>query len=83
MSNLLPNLRLAIEDLEISLGLSYLLEQELEFTTERFEKEIETNQLNIQEYQHKWRFISELYTKQLEEMQLRVNKIKELIENNN
>lgn len=80
---LIGHLQLAIEDLELSLGLSYLLEKELEFTTERFEKEIQNNQLNIQEYQHKWRFISLLHTKQLEETQLRIEKIKEIIDTNN
>lgn len=83
MGKLKENMQLAIEDLEISLELSHLIEKELEFTTARFEKEISSNQLNINEYQHKLNFITALHSQQLSELQLRLDTLKEMVENNN
>lgn len=83
MGKLKENMQLAIEDLEINLELSHLIEKELEFTTARFEKEISSNQLNINEYQHKLNFITALHSQQLSELHLRLDVLKEIVENNN
>lgn len=72
------DLRLSLEDMEISIEMARTLERELTFTHERFQKEIQQGNINIEEYQHKLKFIDAVYYRNVLELEERFKTVNEI-----
>lgn len=69
------DLRLALEDVDMAMELSLSLDREIDFVIRHFDKTNKIDQVNIEEYQHKLKFINMVYHQQVLELEDRLKKV--------
>lgn len=72
------DLRWVLEEMGNSVVMARTLEKEITFTHERFQKEIECGQVDMEEYQHKLKFIDSVYYRHVLELEKQFNVVNKI-----